>query len=62
MKTIDDDNGKKWEHVRFWNKEEEVHQIHPKESEYVHSVGHAANPKRNILHLWRPVGGWRKDV
>ena len=45
----------------FWNAEEEVHQIHPKESQYVHSVGHAANPKSNILHLWRPVGGWSEE-
>ena len=83
MATIDDDNGKKWEHVSvsyyddlkktptwaemcavkdvFWNAEEEVHQIHPKESQYVHGVGHAANQKTNILHLWRPVGGWKEE-
>lgn len=42
----------------FWNSEEEVHQIHPRESEYVHSVGNAVVRKENILHLWRPVGGW----
>ena len=38
----------------FWRDDEEVHQIHPKESEYVHGYG----SKENILHLWRPVGGW----
>ena len=40
----------------FWNAEDAVHQIHPKESQYVHGV----NSKKNILHLWRPVGGWGK--
>lgn len=38
----------------FWLPEEEVHQIHPKESEYLHGVGGL----NNVLHLWRPVGGW----
>ncbi len=38
----------------FWDSEEEVHQIHPKESEYVHSV----RTKKNVMHLWRPVNGW----
>jgi hypothetical protein len=38
----------------FWDKEEEVHQIHPKESQYVHGF----KEKQNILHLWRPVNGW----
>ncbi len=38
----------------FWTEEEEVHQIHPKKSEYIHGVG----DKTNILHLWRPVNGW----
>ncbi len=39
----------------FWKPEEEVHQIHPAESRYVHGVF----GKDNILHLWRPVkNGW----
>lgn len=39
----------------FWKPEEEVHQIHPPESLYVHGVF----KKDNILHLWRPVkNGW----
>jgi hypothetical protein len=41
----------------FWNDDEEVHQIHPKESEYVHGYGR----KENILHLWRPVTGWSEE-
>lgn len=37
----------------FWDDEEEVVQIHPKESEYVDLT--------EALHLWRPVGGdWSK--
>ena len=39
----------------LWDAEEEVHQIHPKESQYVHGVGGMTN----VLHLWRPVGGWK---
>lgn len=38
----------------FWKPEEEVHQIHPPESQYVHGVGGV----NNILHLWRPEKGW----
>jgi hypothetical protein len=38
----------------FWDKEEVVHQIHPKESQYFHGF----KEKQNILHLWRPVNGW----
>jgi hypothetical protein len=41
----------------FWEPEEEVHQIHPKHSQYVHGYGR----KENILHLWRPVGGWSEE-
>lgn len=37
----------------FWRKDEEVVQIHPKESEYLHGV----NGLENVLHLWRPVDG-----
>lgn len=37
----------------FWHKEEEVVQIHPRESEYIHGV----NDLGNVLHLWRPVNG-----
>lgn len=41
----------------FWETEEEVHQIHPKKSQYFHGFsGH-----KNILHLWRPVGGWAEE-
>lgn len=42
----------------FWLPEEEVHQIHPKESEYLHGVG----CMKDVLHLWRPVGGWNCEV
>lgn len=42
----------------FWDAEEEVHQIHPKESQYVHGVGGMTN----VLHLWRPVGGWKDET
>lgn len=39
----------------FWKPEEEVHQIHPAASRYVHGVFGIDN----ILHLWRPVkNGW----
>ncbi|WP_432647146.1 DUF7694 domain-containing protein [Mitsuokella sp.] len=38
----------------FWKPNEEVHQIHPPESQYVHGVGGV----NNILHLWRPEEGW----
>lgn len=41
----------------FWRPDEEVHQIHPKESDYVHGVG----AKKNVMHLWRPVGGWMEE-
>ncbi len=42
----------------FWLPEEEVHQIHPKESKYLHGVGGL----ENVLHLWRPVNGWTEEV
>lgn len=38
----------------FWKPEEEVHQIHPPESQYIHGIF----GKDNILHLWRPEEGW----
>lgn len=38
----------------FWSEEEEVHQVHPCESEYVHRFGKL----ENVLHLWRPESGW----
>lgn len=37
----------------FWSKEEQVVQIHPPESEYLHGIG----GDTNILHLWRPKNG-----
>lgn len=40
----------------FWNSDEEVHQIHPPKKYYVHSF----NELENVLHLWRPVGGWKE--
>lgn len=37
----------------FWSGEEEVVQIHPRQSEYVNIT--------DVLHLWRPVDGdWSK--
>ena len=44
----------------FWDDEEEVHQIHPKKSEYISGVGDGKGTLENILHLWRPVGGWKE--
>lgn len=41
----------------FWLPEEEVHQIHPKESEYLHGIGGIYD----VLHLYRPVGGWKQN-
>lgn len=38
----------------FWRDDEEVHQIHPPKGQYIHGVG----DMDNVLHLWRPVGGW----
>ena len=38
----------------FWGDEEEVHQVHPRKSDYVHRRGNL----ENVLHLWRPVNGW----
>ena len=35
----------------FWDEEDVVIQIHPSKSNYV-------NVHPNVLHLWRPVGGW----
>ena len=37
----------------FWRDDEEVHQIHPREAEYLHNVGDLDN----VLHLWRPAQG-----
>lgn len=41
----------------FWADNEEVHQIHPTEEHYIHRVGLI----ENILHLWRPLGGWEYE-
>lgn len=38
----------------FFKPEEQVVQIHPRASEYVHGVGPSHNRLENILHLWRP--------
>lgn len=37
----------------FWNKNEQVIQIHPDESHYFHGY----KDLENVLHLWRPVNG-----
>jgi len=43
----------------FWNSEEEVHQIHPKASQYLTGIiGPDGKRLENILHLYRPVKGW----
>ena len=39
----------------FWRPDEEVHEVHPAADDYVHGVGGL----ENVLHLWRPVGGWK---
>lgn len=39
----------------FWCEDEEVHQIHPKASNYFHGIGDL----QNVLHLWRPIHGWK---
>ena len=41
----------------FFEAEEEAVQLHPRESEYVHSVGPKAAPLENVLHIWRPKDG-----
>jgi len=41
----------------FWDAEEEVVQIHPKESRYLHGVGYGKDRRENVLHLWRPADG-----
>ncbi|HCR70743.1 MAG TPA: hypothetical protein DIW23_04810 [Anaerolineae bacterium] len=43
-----------WEEMNFvknlfWDKEDIVMQLHPRESEYI-------NNHKHVLHLWRPVG------
>lgn len=38
----------------FWRDDEEVVQLHPKESEYFHGF---AGANMEVLHLWRPVNG-----
>ncbi|MBO6303945.1 MAG: hypothetical protein J6M62_02570 [Selenomonadaceae bacterium] len=40
----------------FWYDDEEVHQIHPSEKEYFRGFRKVPN----VLHLWRPVGGWKR--
>ena len=37
----------------FWNKDEEVVQIHPAEKNYFHGFADL----KNVLHLWRPADG-----
>ncbi len=39
----------------FWRDDEEVHQIHPRAKDYFHGIGDL----QNVLHLWRPVDGWK---
>ena len=41
----------------FFDLEEEAVQIHPRASEYVHSVGYGFQRRDNVLHLWRPADG-----
>ena len=38
----------------FWKPDEEVHEVHPAANDYLHGVGGL----ENVLHLWRPAGGW----
>lgn len=40
----------------FWQPEEEVHQVHPSESQY--GVGGVDN----VLHFWRPKKGWQWEL
>lgn len=43
----------------FWNSEEEVHQIHPKASQYLTGItGPDGTKLENVLHLYRPVNDW----
>ena len=43
----------------FWRDDEDVVQLHPKESEYFHGIGMkpSGKEKLEVLHLWRPVNG-----
>ena len=41
----------------FWRPDEEVHQIHAKEKDYFHGF----HEMTGVLHLWRPVGGWKEE-
>jgi len=41
----------------FWRDDEDVVQLHPKESEYFHGIGISGKEKLEVLHLWRPVNG-----
>ncbi len=43
----------------FWRDDEDVVQLHPKESEYFHGIGMkpGGKEKLEVLHLWRPVNG-----
>lgn len=43
----------------FWRDDEDVVQLHPKESEYFHGIGMKPSRKEKleVLHLWRPVNG-----
>ena len=38
----------------FWRDDEDVVQIHPKKSEYLHGI---EGGNMEVLHLWRPVSG-----
>ena len=41
----------------FFEVEEEAVQVHPRESEYLHSVGPLHALLDNVLHIWRPKDG-----
>jgi hypothetical protein len=40
----------------FWRDEEEVLQVHPPKSCYLHGVGDCKIKIENVMHLWRRVG------
>lgn len=41
----------------FWTNKEDVVQLHPRDTDYVHSVSYRGQKREDILHLWRPASG-----
>lgn len=41
----------------FWSKKEDVVQLHPRDTDYVHSISYRGQKREDIFHLWRPTAG-----